>query len=214
MSTQTDAAVAAYLVEQGIAYAATFVPQNMSRNSATKDERGNIIPSLNWRVSLTSTRASLTTDYMQGIGHVPGYAHAYGGFKTPYETRQLNAEQNRASMLGTYPAVKQGQKEKDGKLVTNWVPAQPKHYKQNVFVNIVRIRLPVPSVAAVLNSLILDADVVNYACFEDWADSFGYDKDNRSAERIYGACKQSAAELYRVFTRTQREFLANALQDY
>lgn len=61
----------AYLAELttgGLEYSAEFVPQSKSRNAGEK-KRG-----LNWRVTLTRKGAKpLTTDYMQGIGHMPGY---------------------------------------------------------------------------------------------------------------------------------------------
>lgn len=57
----------ALYTEIGLNYAATFVPQSVSRNAGEKR------PTINWRVSLTTKSGSLTTDYMQGIGHIPGY---------------------------------------------------------------------------------------------------------------------------------------------
>lgn len=60
--------VSALLAKAGVTYSAEFVPQSKSRNATEKE------PSLNWRVTLTGGRvAPLTTDYMQGIGHVPNY---------------------------------------------------------------------------------------------------------------------------------------------
>lgn len=61
--------VSALLAKAGITYSAEFVPQSKSRNAGGK-------PSLNWRVTLAATgwaARTLTTDYMQGVGHVPNY---------------------------------------------------------------------------------------------------------------------------------------------
>lgn len=68
--------VSALLAKAGVTYSAEFVPQSKSRNALEKE------PSLNWRVTLTGGRvAPWTTDYMQGIGHVPNY-NALKGPKT------------------------------------------------------------------------------------------------------------------------------------
>ncbi len=53
----------------GISITAEFVPFSRSRNAAEKDK------SLNWKIYLVRAgfRGTFTADYMQGIGHVPGY---------------------------------------------------------------------------------------------------------------------------------------------
>ncbi len=67
-NADTDYKVDVYLKEQAINYAAQFVPQSASRNAASKDKQ------INWRVTFTSGAkgAVLSTDYSQGIGHIPG----------------------------------------------------------------------------------------------------------------------------------------------
>lgn len=52
-----------------------------------------------------------------------------------------------------------------------------------------------PATHEILYSLILDADVLNYPTFEDWAATFGYDPDSRSAEKIYQQCLALALQL-------------------
>lgn len=65
---ELEAAIAALPLE----YRAEFVPQRFSRNAGDKN------PSLNWRVILTAKAPHkappMVTDYMQGIGHMPGYS--------------------------------------------------------------------------------------------------------------------------------------------
>jgi hypothetical protein len=61
--TKLDEAIA----NLNVVYEAKFVPKSQSRNS-DKEE-----PSLNWQLTLRNVRATLMTDYMQGIAHVPGY---------------------------------------------------------------------------------------------------------------------------------------------
>lgn len=37
-----------------------------------------------------------------------------------------------------------------------------------------------------------EIDVIDYRGFEDWANTFGYDSDSRSAEKIYRTCLETA----------------------
>lgn len=64
METQQRDEVIAAL---GLDYSAEFVPQSKSRNAKEKDL------TLNWRVTLKRGGVELTTDYQQGIGHMPNY---------------------------------------------------------------------------------------------------------------------------------------------
>lgn len=52
-----------------------------------------------------------------------------------------------------------------------------------------------PKLADVLYSLSSDVDTLNFSTFEDWASEFGYDKDSRSAEAIYGTSLEYALKL-------------------
>lgn len=56
----------------GIEYSAKFVPLSQSRNVKEKDK------SLNWLVTIKRGNSSLTTNYMQGIGHLKGFSQPYG----------------------------------------------------------------------------------------------------------------------------------------
>lgn len=52
-----------------------FVPFSKSRNKKENPKFGDL--SVNWRVTLMrGNREILTTDYMQGIGHISGYSHS------------------------------------------------------------------------------------------------------------------------------------------
>lgn len=59
------------LVGAGLEYAAEFVPFSKSRNAKKATKPGDL--SLNWKVTLKRGGRSITTDYMQGVAHVPGY---------------------------------------------------------------------------------------------------------------------------------------------
>lgn len=94
-ATEIRAAVDAILAREGISYAAQFVPFEQSRNAAAKHR------SLNWKVTLfrkaekAADRNTMTTDYMQGIGHIP----AIIGKSYPMEMRAREFE---ASNSGRY----------------------------------------------------------------------------------------------------------------
>jgi hypothetical protein len=191
-NTELDAKIAAL----GLEYKAEFVPQRLSRNSGEKN------PSLNWRVTLAKGRAVVSTDYMQGIGHVPGYIH-YISPKDPVEKRRAQHRQNEAANEGTYPHIRSTDTKRFGMSYTGrgWVAADAR-------------KLPAPLLRDILYSLVLDSDVDNYAGFEDWASNFRYEEDSRKAERIYRACCDTARKLQALLGRATIEELREAFQDY
>jgi hypothetical protein len=83
MTTKPD--LAAIVPE--LRYEADFVPQRKSRNAGEKER------SLNWKVTLSTPGGSLTTDYMQGIGHMPGYQQS--------NTVEQNKKREEAAEFGT-----------------------------------------------------------------------------------------------------------------
>jgi hypothetical protein len=157
----------------GIEYHATFVPQSMSRNAFQK------MPSLNWRVTLKRNGKMVSTDYMQGIAHMPHY-----------------------SSVRTADNV---QREKDAAETAIFL--RPKS-------SWIRMRVPPPSLADVMYSLVMDSDVLNFSCYEDWAAEFGYDPDSRSGEVVYHACRAVAIPFSRMFTTQELDALRTAYQDY
>ena len=71
-----------------------------------------------------------------------------------------------------------------------------------------------PTAASVIYCLISDALSVEAAdSFEDWADSLGYDKDSRKAEKTYKACVKNQQKIRR-FLGTDFDMFAEACQDY
>ena len=80
-----------YVDSLDLKYKAEFIPQSQSRNKDNKH------PSLNWRVTL----GSIETDYMQGIGHLPGYKHS--ARLTVYEDERQRA----AAETGKWSRVEQ-----------------------------------------------------------------------------------------------------------
>jgi hypothetical protein len=68
----------------GLTYKADFVPFSKSRNAKKVTKPRDY--SLNWKVTINKGSRSITTDYMQGIAHIPGYAQ-----NTRYTTDQWEA---------------------------------------------------------------------------------------------------------------------------
>lgn len=53
-----------------LTYTAEFVPQKFSRNRESKTL------SINWRITLSKDGVFISTDYMQGVGHIPTYKYS------------------------------------------------------------------------------------------------------------------------------------------
>lgn len=149
-----------------LTYHADFVPWSTSRNAA--EDR----PSLNWRITFTRGGASLTTDYMQGIGHLPGYQH--GRKSVDQDAVEKNAAQS---------GVWHGRK------------------------------LSAPDAADVMQSLLMDAEAMDYADFESWANKFGSDHDSRAAEKTYRACLDIGLKLRAMLGDEKMAALRELLHD-
>jgi|SRR5215831_1702594 len=194
-----------YIAELGIAYTAAFVRQSASRNSGEKNK------SLNWRVSLVRGKYRLDTDYMQGIGHVPGYNHFAAPPPLHYESRLLRADQERAAETGTYPVGRTTLADKTSRVR----PAIPRDYKSESRFGVKLVALPPPVLRDVLYSLVRDSQsVLDAPCFEEWASELGYDTDSREAERTYQACARISMDLMRLIGRTGIARLSTLFQDY
>jgi hypothetical protein len=174
-------------------YKAVFVPQSASRNSGEKN------PSLNWRISIRSQRGAgttISTDYMQGIGHVPNYIHRYGAVSLL--TDEAIKAQHAAAELGTYPRVKR---------------TPPNHWEISSTFGEQRKPLPPPDILDVLHCLVSDSDAADYT-FDDWCSSYGYDTDSRKAEATYSACRDIGRQLERMLGRENLAKLRELFQDY
>ena len=143
---------------------------------------------LNWRITLFK----LDKASMQ-FEYTQGIGHVPGyGFNTPktvYETERF------------------GNPEETGK-----------YHKAGMSLLWCRLPLPMPSVAAIVHSIVFDdpqeLDDPQQATFENWASDFGYDVDSRKAEQTYQACLKQTREAERVFGRAVLAELATLLQDY
>lgn len=164
----------------GLEYKAEFVPQRLSRNSGDKQ------PSLNWRVTISKDSKPLTTDYMQGIGHLPKPNMARARDGGPWTVGMLARRGADAAQRGEYDT------------------GSGFCFK----------KVPAPLLRDVLYSLVRDADVLGADGFEDWASDYGYDVDSREAEATYNECVKSARALQRVLGRQAIEQLRELFQDY
>ncbi len=172
----------AFISALPISYSADFIPQSKSRNAGDKN------PSINWKVTLTrNPAATLTTDYMQGIGHIPNYQKI-----VPFNSRRTVA-------VASFEKLASEQGKAGYSLDGSGMLAKP---------------LPKPELRDVLYSLIMDSDVLNYSSFEDWAQNFGYETDSRKAEKIYNACLAIALQLRGALGQPAIDKLQVLFQDY
>lgn len=167
--------------ELGLSMAAVFVPWSQSRNKGEKE------PSLNWRITLKRDgRDVLTTDYMAGSGHCPGYQR-----KDKYLKRELivwECEHGRPGFV-----------------------MESAHQ----IVSAPRGRGTIDlDFESVLSSLALDSDVLDHPTFELWAGDFGYDTDSRKAETIYRACLEIALALRNAIGEDGLARLREACRDF
>lgn len=172
--SELEAAIASL----GLTYSTEFVPQSKSRNAGEKS------PSLNWRVTIAKDHYILTTDYMQGIGHLPQLPANVRNLRMAQEYEQNAAE---SGNLGVYRA---------GRIMTT------------------REQVREPLLRDVLYSLVMDASVIDYATFEDWASEYAYDTDSRSGERTYCVCLEHALKLRAMIGEAGLTKLREVFQGY
>lgn len=171
----------------GLTVSAEFVPFSQSRNKAEKHR------SLNWRVTLQRNgRDVMTTDYSAGIAHCPAYKRLgmNGLGRETMEQREsivFETEKGR-----TAPRVF------SGRFTGSGIGGAP----------------ILPDSVDVVWSLAQDSDVLDYGSFEDWADTFGYDTDSRSAESTYRACLEIALKLRNAIGESGLESLRQAGENF
>lgn len=165
--------IIAWMTENGVTVVSEFIPFSKSRNAQPRHGRKEPWKSLNWRVTIKrQNRDILTSEYSAGVGHCPSHKSP----RTP----------------GTKPWPELVDRMCDheieyGKTARYMVSVD------KVFSMMEKPILPDP--CDVLAGLAMDADVLDYNGFEDWADNYGYDADSRSAEAIYRECIDIALKL-------------------
>lgn len=149
--------------EMGLTVTSVFIPWSRSRNYAAETNLSR--KTLNWRVTLLhNSLPVISTDYSAGIAHCPAY-------RPPTKEVGRGMSLIRSELL-EYEI-------ETGKIA--------KHYS-SVF-GITSSRKPIePNSLDVLYSLLMDSAAIDYRCFSNWAESYGYNTDSRKAKSIYRAC--------------------------
>jgi hypothetical protein len=171
----------------GLTIDATFVPWSKSRKSDEKE------PSLNWSIALQSdSRMFRRVDYTAGIAHAPSYGEAtpkgrFGCRNQDWRTAlEFECEKGaRAGMIAL-----------------------------GVFAHAYDKAPIAPSEVSVWYSIVMDSDAIEHATFEDWADSFGYDRDSRKGEAIYRECLAIGLALRSALGEERLAKLRNIVQGY
>jgi hypothetical protein len=134
--------------------------------------------SLNWKIDLMRKGSGIMQDidYMQGQAHCPAYKAQWGKAERYVKPRAIALECATGDKAIACPAqgVRSSRK-----------PIAP------------------PSVVDIVQSLLMDSDVLNYRGFDEWAECFGYDTDSRKAESIYRACLDTALQLRAIFGESE-----------
>jgi hypothetical protein len=176
----------------GLAYKAGFVPFSKSRNDKPVKTASDL--SINWRITLMRDGKELATDYSQGIGHLP---HGLGNYGNRLSVDQFNA---------IHHACNTGMAPSSGNIsnttASRWNPGQW------------RAKLEAPKLTDVLYSLVMDSDAIEAGDFEEWADTFGYDKDSRSAEKLYKACLELGLKLRQLVGNANLDKLRELFEGY
>jgi hypothetical protein len=147
-------------------------------------------PQLHWLITLEKGKQRMQVPYHQGIGHVQGYQQHSFGRKTLEWQEQENRYRKTCETGKIYKHVPS----------TSWdYPVGDQ---------------PAPTLADVLYCLISDADVLNYASYEEWASEFGYDEDSRKGEQTYRLCLEQSLRLKRLLFESQIDTLRTLFQDY
>lgn len=162
----------------GLAIRSEFVPFSKSRS------KGEKLPSLNWRVTLTKDGRDVHTfDYSAGCAHAPAYKNSRsvdGAALLRWECE--NGRAGRA-LPGT------------GAYSSRGAPL-------------------LPSLADVLYSLVLDGGAIEHPTYESWASEYGYDADSRKGEATYRECLEIGLRLRAALGDKGLAELAEAVQDY
>jgi hypothetical protein len=199
----------------GLTIEAKFIPWSQSRN------KGEDRKSLNWKVALLRNgKQVLETYYSAGSGHCPGKAtrapssyHARDRRRTdgkPYPgTTSAYRTPTEAERLSDYLDALHAMECETGFAHEYTMQGfRPRRVRNTG-------RIPIlPGLADVLYPLVIDASVLDYSGFEDWAANFGYEPDSRKAEAIYKSCIEIALHIRNGVGEDGLAKLQAAFQDY
>lgn len=180
-NAQTEA-----LAALGLMVNATFVPWSRAKRREQDDGKDVTKRAIYWDVTIKhNERAILTTQYSQGIGHLP---------------KHLQVPWNHGVSMLLASAIEQATETGKARLkIDSAWPTKD---------------LEPPTPEDVMYSIGIDTCVLDYATFEDWAYDFGYDPDSRKAESIYQECLAIALKLRAAIGDEGIQRLSNAFQGY
>jgi hypothetical protein len=176
----------------GLSVSSEFIPFSQSRNAKANAKPGE--RSLNWQVTVHNAAGHpiLTTYYSAGVGHCPAYRQGplERREQSPTPTRphrvlvhktdaahmvEFETERGIAARSVYYTAGGDPEVTPQREIVGDKTPKT--QYKK---IN--------PATLDVLYCLVSDAEAGDFASFEEWAESFGFDSDSRRAESAYRDC--------------------------
>lgn len=186
----------AAITQLGLTIESVFVPFSQSRNKGEKH------PSLNWKVTVRRQYAPghvhdvLTTDYMAGCAHAPGYG------KKP-------------SIHWDRPARMWQMAVAAWECEHGYQAAYFSYASGFTRANVGGKHKPIhPDAVDVLWSLTQDSNVLDAGGFEEWAREYDYDTDSRQAEATYRACLDIALKLRAAIGDAGLQLLRDAGQGY
>lgn len=193
---QAEQKIADFLEASGWTMECKFVPFSQSRDGFPKEKMRNhrlTDLSINWKVTVMCNGNSYTTDYTQGIGHLPKGLAQDAVTKRGRGGISLNDFDRYWSCLeyDEYPGT--------GKYNGNVRKAK---------------RLQRPKITDVMFSLVIESDTMNYGSFSEWCDMLGHDDDSIKAKGIYDQCIEVGLFFIRTVGSNGLEELREQFQDY
>lgn len=159
------------LARYGLQAQAEFKPHPRGQRHRWDDPKGEASPHLDWQIKITYRAEpgacaypvhSLT--YTQGIGHLPGFNHDRFRREGAYQSAVWEA---------FYSGV--------------W---RPDRDADPIYLDRVEHH---PDEVEVFSSVLSDiSGYLDTPLFGPWAESYGYDSDSRSAEKIFNECRATA----------------------
>ena len=157
------------------------------------------VPSAYWAVEIGHA-GTCEIQYQEGIGHFLEYLH---GKKTLWEDAMEKKFIAKALDAASY--VTRGDLYSEGQ---HWNRMRKERFKWDG--NFGRITEPHP--ADIFYCLCSDYGVLDYHCYEDWADDYGYDRDSRRGEASYRKTLENALKLRAVIGETRIREIAELVQ--
>jgi len=171
-----------------------FVPFSQSRNKDSK------YPNLNWKITLLcNDREVLTTDYSQGVAHLPRYGEIRPSDLHTKNIQRMRDQYHR-SVCETgkaYSSIRYGERDVQGeRKKPSWLPFNPIAYNTtNHFEYFNNYPIPLPAVEQIMYSLLLDGSSLFEGGFENWCSNYGYDTDSIKAKALYDQCVEIGSKL-------------------